>query len=258
MRNIASRPQSRTRTGSFRTWSRNLVNNPHIVSTYFSAKHRVLRDTALQHFDLVGHARVDVLLVPASNGRLADPDLVSPPPHSRSTLMTARLFRAHTRLPPVRWCPRRQQRRLVRHCSVRKHARLLLSLDYCFPSLCHKRGSCRFHYPCTDLAYVGDAESGSGRHFSPLARTRGSIITPMGPVGMEDQSTKVDLTRLRSRRRDNGNYASKLETVSDGYHHAWTTCAPTCLKTSPPTTRFGASGLFRTTGPSPPARRPSH
>ena len=27
----------------------------------------------------------------------------------------------------------------------------------------------------TDRAYVDDAESGSGKHFSPLARTRGSI-----------------------------------------------------------------------------------
>ena len=114
--------------------------------------------------------------------------------------------------------------------SVRKYARLL-SLDYCFPSLCHKSGSCRFHYPCTDLAYVDDAESGSGRHFSPLARSRGSIITPMGSAGM----TKVDLQPVLdcdAAITYTRNYASKLETVSDGCHHAWTTSAHTCLKTS--------------------------
>ena len=141
--------------------------------------------------------------------------------------MTARLFRAHTRLPPAHLCPRRQQRRLVRHRSERKHARLLLSLDYCFPSLCHKRGSCRFHYPYTNLAYVDDdAESGSGKHLSPLARTRGSNTpenTPASP-----KPFPIDITT------------------------PWTTLVPACLKTSPPKTRSGASLLgWPQTGTSP-------
>ena len=97
---------------------------------------------------------------------------VSPSP--RSILMIARLHRAHTCIPLARWRPRHRQHLVVRlrPRSVRKQARLFLALGHFIPSLCHKRGSYRYHYLCTPdyLAYVGDAESGSSKHFSPARK----------------------------------------------------------------------------------------
>ena len=145
---------------------------------------------------------------------------------------------------------------MVRPRTVRKRARLFLVLDHSIPSLYHKRGSYRFHYLCTPdyLAYVGDAESGSGKRFSPLARTRGSITNSTGPAWMEDQGRPA--THPRSRRRDKctRKYAGKPQTVSDGYHHALDdSCA---RKTSPPKTRSSTSSLgWPQTGPPPPCTR---
>jgi ATP-dependent DNA helicase PIF1 len=47
-----------TPTESFQLRSRNIANNPHIVSAYLLLKHRCLRDTIFQHLDITGHCKV--------------------------------------------------------------------------------------------------------------------------------------------------------------------------------------------------------
>ena len=79
----------------------------------------------------------------------------------------------------------------------------------------------------------------------PLARTRGSIITPTGPAGMEGQPAKVDLQPVLNcdaAIKYASKYASPKPFLMD-ITTPWTTLVPACLKTSPPKTRSGASSL---------------
>ena len=93
-------------------------------------------------------------------------------------------------------------------------------LDYSISSLCHKSGSYRFYYLCTPdhLAYIGDAESGSGMHFSPARKdpwlnnhSNGSCWDggPRSTCNPSSIATPIKCTRK---------YASKPQTVSDGCH----------------------------------------
>lgn len=47
-----------TKLESYQIRSRNLANNPHIVSAYLSIKHKHLRDTIFNHLDATSEARV--------------------------------------------------------------------------------------------------------------------------------------------------------------------------------------------------------
>jgi ATP-dependent DNA helicase PIF1 len=115
------------------------------------------------------------------------------------------------------------------HCDLcnrcQKHGRLIRGSQRCVPSLCHKRGSCRFHfpYPCTPdpLAYVDDAQAGARKRFSP-ARNDPWLNQHSKPV-LLGWRANVDLQPVLDRDaaiKYISKYASKPETVSDGYHHA--------------------------------------
>ena len=122
---------------------------------------------------------------------------------------------------------------------MRERVRLILALDSSIPSLYHKRGSCCFHYPCTDLAYV---ELGSGTKHSSPARKDPWIDLRFKPV-LLGWRAKVDLQPALD--RDTGikyinKYTSKPKTVSDGYHHALDNSCARMPQDLPAETRSGA------------------
>ena len=117
------------------------------------------------------------------------------------------------------------------HCNLsnrcQKHGTVLSGCRRCVPALCHKRGVCRFHfpYPCSPdaAAYVEDPDDGARKRFVP-ARNDGWLNQHSKPV-LLGWRANCDLQPVLDREaaiKYVSKYASKPETVSEGYHHALT------------------------------------
>ena len=133
--------------------------------------------------------------------------------------MIAHLFRAHKRLPPARWRPRRQQRRLVRPRSVRKHARPLLSLDASLLSATSVAPAVfTTHTPISLMSTMPNQAqvSTSFRSQGPVAQSSLQRVL-LGWRAKVDLQPVLDCDAAIKYTRK---YASKPETVSDGCHHA--------------------------------------
>ena len=117
------------------------------------------------------------------------------------------------------------------HCNLsnrcQKHGGVFSGTRCCIPAFCHKCGVCRFHfpYPCTPepAAFVEDPENGACKQFS-LARNDPWLNQHSKPILLAWQAN-TDLQPVLDREaaiKYVSKYASKPETVSEGYHHALT------------------------------------